>query len=150
MLMTPEQIFSLASTLALVGWVVMVIAPHWQHTRALVFSGVVLLLSALYAYLILRYMGAATQNGGGFGSLKEVTLLFQTPEALLAGWIHYLAFDLITGLWISVDAAKRGINRWFTLPFLFLTFMLGPIGLLTYSITRSIVTKRFPIDPFEL
>jgi hypothetical protein len=147
--MTLEQIFSLASTLALIGWVIIVVAPHWQHARTVTFSGVVLLLSTLYAYLILRYMGDATQNGGGFGSLKEVALLFQTPEALLAGRVHYLAFDLMTGLWISMDAAKRGINRWFTLPFLFLTFMLGPIGLLTYSITRSIVTKRFPIDPFD-
>ena len=147
--MNNEQIFSLASTIALVGWVIIVIAPRWQHARTLAFSGVVLLLSTMYAYLIVRYMGGAVQNGGGFGSLREVTLLFQMPEALLAGWVHYLAFDLMTGLWISADAEKRGINRWFTLPFLFLTFMLGPIGLLTYSITRSIVTKRFPIDPFD-
>ena len=31
---------------------------------------------------------------------------------LLAGWIHYLAFDLLTGVWETRDAASRGIPHW--------------------------------------
>ena len=34
------------------------------------------------------------------------------PYALLAGWIHYLAFDLFTGAWEARDAARLGISRW--------------------------------------
>jgi hypothetical protein len=147
--MNAEQLFSIANIVALAGWLTLVIAPRWQYTRRLVFSGIILALSALYAYLILRYMGDASSSGGGFGNLAEIAILFQTPEVLLAGWTHYLAFDLTTGLWISADAEKRGINRWFVLPFLFLTFMLGPIGLLSYAVTRAIRTKRFPFDPFD-
>ena len=59
-------------------------------------SGVVipLLLSAGYLILIaLHFRGAE----GGFGSLADVATLFQKQELLLAGWIHYLAFDLFIG-----------------------------------------------------
>ena len=140
--MTNEQIFSLASTIALVGWVIIVIAPRWQHARTLAFSGVVLLLSTLYAYLIIRYMGGAVQNGGGFGSLREVTLLFQMPEALLAGWVHYLAFDLFLGTWEAEDGKRNGIHRLVLVPIHGLTFYYGPVGLVLYFLVRGFQTRR--------
>jgi len=53
-----------------------------------------------------------------------------------AGWIHYLAFDLMVGLFIVTDAARLGIAHWWLLPALFLTLMFGPAGLLLYFATR--------------
>ncbi len=46
---------------------------------------------------------------GGSGSLAEVSMLFQDPWLLLAGWVHYLAFDLFIGSWEARDAARSGI-----------------------------------------
>ena len=46
---------------------------------------------------------------GGFGSLADVATLFQKQELLLAGWIHYLAFDLFIGAWETRDAARNQI-----------------------------------------
>jgi len=51
-------------------------------------------------------------------------------ELLLAGWVHYLAFDLFIGSWEVEDAAANGIPHWLLLPCLFLTLMVGPVGLL--------------------
>lgn len=98
-------------------------------------------------FLLLR-VWVGGDSAGGFGSLAEVALLFQKDEALLAGWIHYLAFDLFVGMWEASDAAKRNINRWLLLPCLILTFMLGPIGLLLYFIIRGIASKNVLQNPF--
>ena len=54
---------------------------------------------------------------------------------LLAGWIHYLAFDLLIGRWQvdqSLAAPNKRSLRWLTLPSLIATFMFGPAGLLLF------------------
>ena len=137
-----ESLFQYAGQLTMIGWILLALVPQWKYTRPIVQYGIVsILLSILYAYLI--FFGG---NGGGidfsaFGSLEGVMGLFTDPRAVLAGWVHYLAFDLWVGSWEVGDALKRNINRWFVLPCLFFTFMLGPVGLLMYFILRLIVTK---------
>jgi len=74
---------------------------------------------------------------GGFGSLADVATLFQKRELLLAGWIHYLCFDLFIGAWEVRDARRNGIPHLVVIPCLIMTFMLGPIGLLFYFAIRS-------------
>ena len=56
---------------------------------------------------------------------------------LLAGWIHYLAFDLLIGSWEVRDARELGIPHLFVVPCLFLTFMFGPAGWLLYRGVRA-------------
>jgi hypothetical protein len=46
-----------------------------------------------------------------FGSLNGVMKLFQDRTLVTAGWVHYLAFDLITGIWIQKNAQKHSINH---------------------------------------
>ncbi len=112
-----------------------------QAAAARLAAGVVipLLLSAGYLALIaLHFQGTE----GGFGSLAEVQTLFQKPELLLAGWIHYLAFDLFIGAWEVRDAQRHQIPHLVVIPCLVMTFMLGPIGLLFYFAIRTAKTKR--------
>jgi hypothetical protein len=66
----------------------------------------------------------------------------------VAGWVHYLAFDLMTGLFIKRNALKHGISHWLLIPCLFLTFMFGPIGLLLYFLIRLIITKQYFADNY--
>ena len=66
----------------------------------------------------------------------EVMRLFTNQWVVLAGWIHYLAFDLFVGGWEVRDSQARGISHWFVIPCLILTFLLGPIGFLLYHIVR--------------
>ena len=81
------------------------------------------------------------QAEGGFGSLADVMQLFTNKNAALAGWIHYLAFDLFVGSWEVKDAQERGVSHWFVVPCLFLTFLLGPIGFLAYHAVRLIAAR---------
>src|SRR5690606_18399046 len=128
--MALESVFGIVNGLALVGWIILFAFYPKKWVYPLLFSGFLFLLSISYFYFIMRGIGGGAE--GGFGSLAEVATLFQNQEALLAGWIHYLAFDLFVGMWITRDAWEKGINRWFVLPCLVFTFMLGPVGLLLY------------------
>ena len=101
-----------------------------------------LLIAAVYVALLLHPKPA----GAGFGSLKQVSVLFSSPYALLAGWIHYLAFDLFTGAWEARDADRLGISRWLVAPCLFLTFMFGPAGLALYLLLRLIMRRKWDAE----
>jgi hypothetical protein len=128
--MTPERLFSLCNLLALAGWVLLVVAPRWKWTGRLVLSGAIsLALATVYLVLAAVFLVSAE---GGFQSLAQVGMLFQQPWILLAGWVHYLAFDLFVGSWEVTDAQKRGVPHLAVVPCLALTFLVGPVGLLAY------------------
>lgn len=142
--MNAEQIFSIANLIAMFGWILLIFAPRWILTRKIVLSGAIpLLLSVAYLVLIVLFFGSAD---GGFGSLAGVMKLFTNEWATLAGWIHYLAFDLLVGTWEVKDAQTKNISHWFVVPCLFLTFMLGPIGFLLYGILRFFLAKEVKND----
>jgi hypothetical protein len=129
-----ERIFSLASAIAAVGWLFLIVVP--KRPLALHVAGVFfpLVLALMYLYFIAMHIRGAE---GGFGSLADVAMLFQKRELLLAGWIHYLCFDLFIGAWEVRDAQRNGIPHLVVIPCLIMTFMLGPIGLLFYFAIRS-------------
>lgn len=139
--MTLEQIFSICSTFAMVGWILLMVAPRWRWTERLIIIGVwPALLSVVYLILIVVHFGTAE---GGFGSLAEVSKLFESKGALLAGWVHYLAFDLLIGAFEVKKAKEERIPHLLIIPSLVLTFFLGPIGFLLFVLTRSIRNRRF-------
>jgi len=128
--------FKVTNFTALLGWLVLFSYPLWPvQARTLVMTLVVTLLCMAYVYFIFlgkRHDAAGERPSGSFFSLAGVIRLFKSPRVVLAGWIHYLAFDLMVGLFIVSDAAPRGISHWLLLPALFLTLMFGPAGLLLY------------------
>ena len=93
-------------------------------------------LCAAYAALLASQGGSSA--GGDFNSLAGVARLFSVPGVLLAGWVHYLAFDLWVGRWIVDDLLAADRSRWWLLPTLPLTFMFGPCGLLLYLLLRKL------------
>jgi hypothetical protein len=127
---TPEQIFSIANFVALVCWLLLVALPgrKWvTHTIAGI--TVPAIFAGLYTVIIVAFFA---RSEGGFSSLNDVALLFRNPWLLLAGWIHYLAFDLLVGTWEARDSRERGIKHLWVVPCLILTFMFGPAGWLLY------------------
>lgn len=138
--MNAESLFSLAGALVLPGWLLLVFMPRRRGVTPLVTAIVIpALLAILYAWLIVAYLPGA---GGGFGSLSEVSELFRSDYLLLAGWIHYLAFDLFIGSWQVRDAERHGVPHLAVVPCLVLTFLLGPTGLLLYLLIRTGRTRR--------
>jgi hypothetical protein len=138
----PESVFSLCGMLAIAGWILLVVLPR---SSARFVSSVLIpaMLGIIYAVLIsIRFWGAE----GGFGTLAQVASLFRDPWLLLAGWIHYLAFDLFIGAWQVRDARALGIPHLAVIPCLLLTFLFGPIGLLLYLGLRASLRKAIAIE----
>ena len=139
-----EHLFAAAGRLVLPCWLLLLFVPHWRWTQRLATFVAPLLLAALYLWLLLH---AHPPVGAGFSTLAAVALLFQSPQALLAGWLHYLAFDLFTGAWITRDALALRISRWFVAPCLILTFLFGPVGLAAYLLLRLALRKQIGATP---
>jgi hypothetical protein len=91
-------------------------------------------LSLVYVVMLASHW----RGEGGFGSIAQVRALFDVPGALVAGWVHYLAFDLFVGAWIAERAAALRVPHWQVVPVLILTFMFGPAGLLAFVALRLI------------
>lgn len=138
--MTPDQLFQLANPLALAGWLALLAAPLAPRAaQGVAAAAIPLLLSIAYTGLILAFWWEAP---GGFASLAEVQALFTHPGIALAGWLHYLAFDLFLGAWEVRTARAEGIAHWMVVPCLILTFLFGPAGLLAFAILRFTLTRK--------
>lgn len=137
-----ELIFSAMTGVAVLGWLCLALAPLRRPALITAARGAAAVLSLAYAILMIRAMGAPdAPQGGGFDSLAGVMILLSTPMVMLPAWIHYLAFDLWVGTWQAEDAPKAGVTHWLLIPIMFLTFMLGPMGLLAYLIVRFGITR---------
>jgi hypothetical protein len=138
--MTPDQLFAIANPLALLGWIALLLAPlapRW--TDRIAGLGIPALLSVGYTAVVLAHWSSGT---GGFDTLPNVQALFTNPWIALAGWVHYLAFDLFVGAW-EVRTARAGrIPHLLVLPCLVLTFLFGPAGLLAFLALRAAMAAR--------
>jgi hypothetical protein len=139
--MTPSDVFQLVGALALPMWVLLIFLPTWKVTRFLIdYKIIPIILSVVYAI----YIGIALSAGGmmDFGSLKSVMQLFTVENAVLAGWIHYLAFDLLVGMWMVNQNKTLQIHPIIMTPCLLGTFLFGPVGFLIFMMIRSVKLKN--------
>jgi len=130
--------FSVANFIALASWVLLAAFPRRRWAELVTAHVVPTLLAGAYVVVIATTWG---RTPGGFSSLAAVGQLFENPWLRLAGWLHYLAFDLLVGGWIVQDARERGIRHGWLLPLLFLTFMFGPAGWLAYRGMRAVFSQ---------
>ena len=132
--MTPEQLFALANLLAVFCWIVLAILPHHRWvTDVATGKAAPALFASAYIVIVIAVFPRAE---GSFGTLAGVTELFANPWLLLAGWLHYLAFDLLIGTWEARDSVEHGLPRWLLIPCLLSTLMFGPLGWSLYMIAR--------------
>ena len=140
--MTPDSIFQICSAIAMISWLVLIVAsPFILEVDKFLIGVSITLLAIVYAWLIVQSFNPGDVKS--FGSLDGVMKLFQNKTLLTAGWVHYLAFDLMVGIWIKRNSLKFGISHWLIIPCLFFTFMLGPVGLLLYLLIRLIKTRNY-------
>lgn len=135
-------IFNFCNILILIAWGAIIISPQKKISRILIsYPWIPLTLSFFYIYFIIISGGLMEAD---FSSLNGIVNLFKnaTPESAAAGWLHYLAFDFWVGTWIIKHSRKEKIsNKIIVLPLL-LTFILGPVGILAYSMIL-LVKKSF-------
>lgn len=141
--MNADSLFRLCNSVALAGWLVLIVtgwSPRASRLTSSLITGLLVpgLLCGLYLALIVTHWGG---HKGGFNTLSDVMLLFTDRWSVLTGWVHYLAFDLFIGSWEVRDARRNGVPFLIVLPCLVLTFLFGPIGLLLYLVVASVASR---------
>ena len=133
--------FKFANLLAVAGWVTLAFAPLMPRLSQIIAGGIIpAVLSLAYAVFVL--VGWSSSEGG-YDTLENVMRLFDDPMIALAGWVHFLAFDLFAGAWQVRVAQRESFSHWIVLPCLLLTFLFGPAGLLLFMALR-LAMKPFP------
>lgn len=145
--MSPDSIFQICSSIAMLGWIVLLLlSPFWSGFDKFLIGVVITLFAIVYGWLIFQVFTPGDFQK--FGSLSGVMELFTNKTAVTAGWVHYLAFDLMVGIWEKKNSIKYNIPHLLIVPCLLLTFMLGPLGLLLYLLIRFIKTKQYFISNY--
>lgn len=132
--MNYELLFSAVGMLAMLGWLILLLSP-WMPNWSDRLAGLAIPVALAVIYVVIAF--ALPTEAGGFGSFAEINVLFDQPSALMAGWIHFLAFDLLIGAWICRKARAENIHFGFVLPCLPVTFLFGPAGFLLFSTIRA-------------
>lgn len=142
--MDPRFAFSAGNAIAMLGWLGLLTSLFVPVARDGVRCATRLLIPALFgvAYVVLIAEGWSKAAGGGFGSIEQVRALFAVDAAQVAGWLHYLAFDLFVGSWIVEDGLTRRINRFALIPCLGIAFLFGPAGLLLFLGLRLLPARE--------
>ena len=133
--LSQTRLFQLASLAALGGWSVLILLPIWSQGPRLVLGVAVVLLCVLYGVSLFQALtsrGERSMGKPGFFTLRGVLALFSNPKAVLAAWIHILAFDLMVGLYIQQQGALQGIGHLWLVPCYLMAMMFGPLGLLLF------------------
>ena len=131
-----ERLFWIAHLPALVGWIALLAAPLFGAKAIIIARGAGLILAIFYLACFLAAPDGLQDLARDY-SLDGVGALFGDPRLMLLGWIHYLAFDLWVASWEAEEGARLGIPHWLLAPCYFLTFMLGPLGLLLFLVVRA-------------
>jgi hypothetical protein len=144
-----HRLFDVVQWIALPGWLLLAVLPRWRWTQTIAAGLLPAVLACCYIALFAQYFRQVPEGFGAFGSLAGVKAALSIDGMLLAGWIHYLAFDLFVGCWEVRDAQRIGLSHLLVLPCLVLTLMMGPVGLLLYLVLRAAIKRQFriPAEP---
>ncbi len=136
-----ETLFSIAGLIAMLGWLCLLLSPlipKWADWIA----GMVLPITLSLGYVVLLVV-PSSDSAGGFGTLADVMVLFSYEQAALAGWIHFLAFDLFIGAWVCRTARSEGVSFWLVAPCLPVVFLFGPAGFIAVQVIRAVRNRTF-------
>jgi hypothetical protein len=136
-----SNLYKLVNAVAAIGWVILIFLPNWNLADSAIKNGIVVGLSVFYIYILFirKDIKNEVYPKGNFTSLEGVINLFKNPRNLLAGWVHYLAFDLMLGIYIKSQANEIGMSHFLQIPCFILTFILGPVGYLLFVILQLFV-----------
>lgn len=136
-----ETIFNIFNSGILLFWMLLLFFPKQSITQKVIaYPWVPLVIAFGYIYFMGMTSGTFSAD---FTSLNGLTKMFQNanPQGVAAGWLHYLAFDFWVGCWMLKNSQEKGVKHlWMLLPMLF-TFMLGPVGIIIYTLVLLLQGK---------
>ncbi len=130
--MDGELAFRLLNAVVMPWWIIWLVAPRSSWARGLAsHGGVFVALAVVYAAFLAAGFSLAGEGGGfDFEGLRGA---LSAPLGFLAGWTHFIAFDLFVGAWILRESARIEVEP---RVYLVVTLMLGPLGLGSFLLRR--------------
>jgi hypothetical protein len=129
-----RRLYAVVNTCTAPLWLLMIVLPRSPLTAASV-----RLATPLYGALGAAYVGLLASGWGGervdFRDPETVRRGLLQPRGFLAGWTHYVAFDLFVGRWVWEQGLEQGRS---TRAALLLTWMAGPAGLALWLGQRAV------------
>jgi hypothetical protein len=141
-----NAVFSLSSVAVVPLWFLMIVLPTWRGTMRIVSAPWAYApLTVVYAALVLPRFGEVAAVVVTRPGPETVGALLATPAGATIAWVHFLAFDVFVGRWAYLDSRERGVRPLVMAPILLLTFLFGPMGLLSYLVARWFTRPRVPV-----
>jgi hypothetical protein len=131
---TRRRIYGVVNMCSVPFWLAMIFAPRARFTRSLLDRTPALFVALGVGYDVL--LGSGIVRSGRMIDFREpdaVRAALSVPDTFLAGWAHYIAFDLFVGRWIWQDALHEGRTARLAL---LLTWLAGPAGLSLHLLRR--------------
>lgn len=133
-----RRLYTVINTCTAPLWLLMIALPRSPLTARAVRAA-----TPLYAVLGATYVGLLASGWGGervdFRDPDTVRRGLLQPRGFLAGWAHYIAFDLFVGRWVWEQGLAQGRS---TRVALLLTWLAGPAGLTVWLGQRAVVARR--------
>lgn len=143
----PQTFFQLTNTVALLAWIVLIVAPSRRAVSSVLCAAVVpALLACGYAGLIGWKLASGGPAPTDLATIDGLQQLFSDDWAFAAAWTHYLVFDMVVGAWIARDAVRLAIPWPLRTVALLLTFLAGPVGFLLHVIARASFRQTLAVD----
>ena len=135
---THNQILRAVNLGSLPAWFSMVLLPRWRHTKNITLA-VAVAYALLYATLacVLFSESVLSLDFKTLTTAEGVTKVFSDSTAVLAGWAHFIVFDLFTARFFLQDSARVGIPHLAVVPCILGCMFFGPVGLLMYLLVKK-------------
>ncbi|MGW7415477.1 ABA4-like family protein [Streptomyces sp. NPDC054863] len=136
-------LFDLSFFLAAPFWLLMVFAPRWRWTVRIAGSPLTVLpILAVYLTMAVPVFPGlwAAVSSPGLDGFRELVVLANGAGAI---WAQVIAWDLLLGQWMFLEARRLGLHPLLMGPLLVLTVLLSPIGLLTFLAIRALHGKAY-------
>ncbi|MFD3943943.1 ABA4-like family protein [Streptomyces sp. NPDC058579] len=137
-------LFELAFYLAAPVWLLMIFAPSWRFTERLAASPLTVVpILAVYLAMALPVFPElwAAVTSPDLDSFRDLTARANGAGAI---WAQVIAWDLLIGQWMYLEARRLRLSPWLMGPLLILTILLSPFALLVFLAVRAVRTTRRP------
>jgi hypothetical protein len=135
--MDPQSLFPLVFPLAVPFWLLMIFLPGWSVTRRVVSSPLIAVPPLLVYLTVLLADPGPFVSAVTSASYPDLVRVLGTPTGTVAIWAHLIAFDLLVGRWMYLEARDRAVPALLMAPILVLTVLLSPIGFLVFLGVRA-------------
>ena len=146
---TIEMIYLWMNICVLPFWIILIFFPTSKISSIFTISVFpILVFTSMYLYLIYVVFKDGYdffKNFELYFGINQLIDLLSNTSFLILFWIHFLSINLFCGAWIVNDSQKFYISKILVFFFFFITYFIGPLGLLSYWIIRIFYAKKISL-----